>query len=71
LYLATLLNPDRLAGINQGGLPVGGWLQKVFDASARAGVTVADWKTAFDLELGSLADWPPNSRWPSIITTCG
>ena len=69
LYLATLLNPDRLAGINQGGLPVGGWLQKVFDAAARAGVTVDDWKTAFDLELGSLADWPPNSRWPSIIST--
>src|SRR6202045_444977 len=68
-YLATLLNPDRLAGINQGGLPVGGWLQKVFDAAARAGVTVDDWKTAFDLELGSLADWPPNSRWPSIIST--
>ena len=69
LYLATLLNPDRLAGINHGGLPVGGWLQKVFDAAARAGVTVDDWKTAFDLELGSLADWPPNSRWPSIIST--
>ena len=69
LYLATLLNPDRLAGINQGGLPVGGWLQKVFDAATRAGVTVDDWKTAFDLELGSLADWPQNSRWPSIIST--
>src|SRR5438105_3679101 len=39
LYLATLLNPDRLAGINHGGgLPVGSWLQKVFDVTARAGV---------------------------------
>ena len=69
LYLTTLLNPDRLAGINEGGLPVGAWLQKVFDVSARAGVTVDDWKAAFDMELGLLADWPPNSRWPSIITT--
>jgi hypothetical protein len=69
LYLATLLNPDRLAGINQGGLPLGSWLQKVFDAAARAGVTVDDWKTAYDLELGSLADWPQSARWPSIITT--
>src|SRR2546421_35506 len=70
LYLATMLNPDRLAGINQdGGLPVGSWLQKVFDVTARAGVTVDDWKAAFDLELGSLADWPANSRWPSIITS--
>jgi hypothetical protein len=69
LYLATLLNPDRLAGINQGGLPVGSWLQKVFDVTTHAGVTVDDWKRAFDMELGSLADWPQNSRWPSIITT--
>jgi hypothetical protein len=69
LYLATLLNPDRLAGINQGGLPLGSWLQKVFDAGARAGVTVDDWKAAFDLELGSLADWPQSAHWPSIITT--
>ena len=69
LYLATLLNPDRLAGINRGGLPVGGWLQKVFDVTTRAGVTVDDWKAAFDMELGSLADWPPNSRWPANIST--
>lgn len=69
LYLATLLNPDRLAEINQAGLPTGTWLQKVFDAAARAGVTTDDWKAAFDLELGSLADWPQSSRWPSIIAT--
>jgi hypothetical protein len=69
LYLATLLNPDRLAEINQGGLPTGTWLQKVFGAAVRAGVTVDDWKASFDLELGSLADWPQSSRWPSIIAT--
>lgn len=69
LYVATLLNPDRLAGINQGGLPVGAWLQKVFDVTTQAGVTVDDWKAGFDMELGSLADWPPNSRWPSMIST--
>src|SRR6266568_7061942 len=68
LYLATLLNPDRLAGIDQGGLPLGSWLQKVFDTAARAGVTVDDWKAAFDLELGSLAEWPQSGRWPSIVT---
>ena len=69
LYLTTVLNPDRLSRINQGGLPTGAWLEKVFDAAARAGVTVDDWKAAFDLELGSLADWPQDSRWPSIIAT--
>src|SRR5437762_1676915 len=53
LYLATLLNPDRLAGINHGGLPVGGWLQKVFDVTSKAGVTVDDWKAAFDLDRKS------------------
>jgi hypothetical protein len=67
-YLATLLNPDRLAGINQVGLPLASWLQKVFDATARAGVTPDDWKAAFDLELGSLGDWPQTAHWPSIIT---
>lgn len=70
-YLATLLNPDRLAQINQAGLPLGRWLQKVFDATTRAGVTVDDWKAAFDLELGSLADWPQSAHWPSIISTLG
>ena len=69
LYFATLLNPDRLAGLNQAGLPLGGWLQKAFDATARAGVTVDDWKAAFDLELASLVDWPQTAHWPSIITT--
>ena len=69
LYLATLINPDRLSGISQAGLPTGNWLQKVFDAAARAGVTVDDWKAAFDLEIGSLADWRQDSRWPTIIAT--
>jgi len=69
LYLATLLSPSRLAGIDQGGLPLGSWLQKVFDVATRAGVSVDDWKAAFDLELGSLADWPQSARWPSIITS--
>lgn len=69
LYLATLINPERLEGINQAALPTGTWLQKVFNAASHAGVTADDWKAAFDLELGSLADWPQNSRWPSVIAT--
>ena len=69
LYLATLINPERFSGISQASLPTGTWLQKVFDATARAGVTIDDWKSAFDLELGSLAEWAQNSRWPSIIAT--
>ena len=69
LYLATLINPDRLSGLNQGALPAGTWLQKVFDVTARGGVTADDWKAAFDLELGALADWSQNSRWPSAVAT--
>jgi hypothetical protein len=69
LYLAMLINPNRIAGITQVALPSGTWLQKVFNAAGRAGITIDDWKTAFDLELGSLADWPQDSRWPSIVAT--
>ena len=66
-YIATLINPDRVGGLNQVALPTGTWLQKVFDAASRTGVTAEGWKAAFDLELGSLADWSQNARWPSAI----
>jgi hypothetical protein len=70
-YLATLLNIERLAGLNQPNIsaPFTAWLRKAFDAASRNGVTVEDWKAAFELELGSLADWPPGARWPSLILT--
>jgi hypothetical protein len=69
--LATLLNIDRLAGLNQPNVSAlfAGWVHKVFDAASRNGVTAEDWKAAFELELGSLADWPPGARWPSLILT--
>ena len=71
LYLATLLNVEKFAAIHEqsAGTPFEGWLRKVFEASARNGVTVDDWKAAFELELGSLADWSENARWPSLIAT--
>ena len=69
LYLATLINADSIGRMDQAGLSTGAWARKVFDAAARAGVTADDWKAAFDLELGSLADWPQSARWPSIIAT--
>src|SRR5947207_3146345 len=62
LYLAALLNAGTLAGIDQGGLPLGSWLQKVFDVATGAGVSVDDWKAAFHLELGPLAHWPQSAR---------
>jgi hypothetical protein len=69
LYVAMLLNPDRLATINQGTWFLGSWPQKIFDAANRAGITADDWKAAFEPESGTLADWPQNARWPSIIAT--
>jgi hypothetical protein len=69
-YLATLLNVDRLAKLNETGATPGSvWFKKAFDAAARMGLTTDDWKAAFDLELGSLADWPTGGRWPNLIVT--
>jgi hypothetical protein len=70
-YLATLLNPKNFDSLSQaGGIgALGGWFQKFFQATARSGITADDWRAAFELELGSLADWPANARWPSLIAT--
>ncbi len=69
LYLAMLINPDSFGRIDQAGLPRGTWLQKVFGAATRGGVTADDWKAAFELELASRAEWPQTSHWPSIVAT--
>jgi len=70
-YLATVLNLEKFAALNQPGVgaPFAGWLQKLFDAATRNGVTIDDWNAAFELELGSLADWPATARSPSLIAT--
>src|SRR5207248_5027917 len=28
-----------------------------------------DWKAAFGIEFGSLADWPSSAHWPSLLLT--
>jgi len=70
-YLASLLNPEKFDALSQaGGIgALGAWFQKFFQATSRSGITADDWRGAFDLELGSLADWPANARWPSLIAT--
>lgn len=69
LYIVALFNPDRLAGLGQSGtsLPLGSWFQKVFDVASKTGVTVDDWKAAFDLEGSALAEWPDTAHLPSIV----
>jgi hypothetical protein len=71
LFLANLLNFERLGAADQtaGLTPLGGWFRKVYDVSARAGITLDDWKAAFEPEAGSLGDWPENAHWPSLVVT--
>jgi hypothetical protein len=70
-YLVTLVNTRNFEAFGQAAAmgPLGGWLQKFVQVAAKSGITVADWKAAFELELGALADWPANARWPSVIAT--
>jgi hypothetical protein len=68
-YLSMLLNlGDKMETLNQAAA-LGGTVQKIFQAFADSGITADDWKAAFGLELGSLADWPSSAHWPSLLLT--
>ena len=67
LYLAMLLNlGERMDTLNQAAAFAG---TKIFQALSDSGITAADWKAAFGTELGSLAQWPSNAHWPSLLVT--
>jgi hypothetical protein len=66
-YLAMLLNlGERMDTLNQAAAFAG---TKMFQALSDRGITAADWKAAFGIELGSLADWPSSAHWPSLLVT--
>jgi hypothetical protein len=68
-YLSMLLNlGEKMETLNQAAA-FGGPVQKIFQAFADSGITADDWKAAFGLELGSLADWPSSAHWPSLLLT--
>jgi hypothetical protein len=68
-YLAMLLNlGERIETLNQAAT-LGGAVQKVFQDFATSGIAADDWKAAFGLELGALADWPSSAHWPSLLLT--
>jgi hypothetical protein len=68
-YLAMLLNlGEKMETLNQAAT-LGGAVQKVFQDFANSGIAGDDWKAAFGLELGALADWPSSAHWPSLILT--
>jgi len=72
LYLAMLLNlGQKFDAINQatGSAAVGAGWQKALQAFARSGVSADDWKAAFGVELGAVADWPESVRWPGVFVT--
>ena len=71
-YLAMLLNLGRKFDALQhatGGTPVTAGWQKTLQGLAESGVTAEDWRTAFGVELGALADWPGDARWPALFIT--
>lgn len=68
-YLAMLLNlGEKMEALNQIAT-LGGMVQKVFQDLATSGIAAEDWKAAFGLELGALADWPSSAHWPSLLLT--
>ena len=68
-YLSMLLNlGEKVDTLNQAA-GIGGAVQKLFQAFSDSGITADDWKAAFGMELGSLADWPSSAHWPSLLLT--
>jgi hypothetical protein len=68
-YLAILLNlGEKMETLNQAAA-LGGAVQKVFQDLAASGIAADDWKAAFGIELGALADWPSSAHWPSLLLT--
>jgi hypothetical protein len=66
-YLAMLLNlGEKMDTLNQAAAFAG---TKIFQALSDSGITAPDWKAAFGIELGSLADWPSSAHWPSLLVT--
>ncbi|MEP7015746.1 MAG: hypothetical protein ABI925_09920 [Verrucomicrobiota bacterium] len=68
-YLAAMLNVgEKIDAIAQTPA-IGDRIQRLFQTFAESGITADDWKAAFGLELGSLADWPATSSWPTVVAT--
>lgn len=72
IYLAMLLNlGQKFDALNQaaGTATIAAGWQKTVQAFARTGITAEDWKAAFGVELGALAEWPAAARWPWLFAT--
>jgi hypothetical protein len=68
-YLSMLLNlGERIDTLNQAS-GLSGATQKFAQAFFDSGITADDWKAAFGLELGALADWRSSAHWPTLLLT--
>ncbi|PYK10896.1 MAG: hypothetical protein DME65_08605 [Verrucomicrobia bacterium] len=68
-YLALLLNlGEKMETLNHAAT-LSGAVQKAFQDFGVSGIAGEDWKAAFGLELGALADWPASAHWPSLLLT--
>src|SRR5205823_10193201 len=66
-YLSMLLNlGEKIDTLNQVAALAGA---KIFQVLADSGIAADDWRSAFGLELSSLADWPSSAHWPSLLLT--
>ena len=45
------------------------WCRRLSERFQVAGVTMAEWNSAFGPELGVLGDWPNGTQWPALIAT--
>ena len=62
LYLATIINLQRLDWSQMLGTAAAGPAAGQMQALAQAGVTPDDWKAAFGDEVSLIADWPTSAR---------
>ena len=69
LYLATIINLQRLDWSQMLGTAAAGPAAGQMQALAQAGVTPDDWKAAFGDEVSLIADWPTSARIPGVVAT--
>src|SRR5262249_18317161 len=73
LYAASVFDVSKqlgvLAGQNGSPNPLGPLAQKISESLTAAGINAGDWEAAFGSELGLIADWPEQMRWPSAVLT--
>jgi hypothetical protein len=68
-YLAMLLNLGPKIDMISQTSGIGDRIQKLFQTFSDNGITADDWKAGFGPELGTFADWPGNTHWPSLLLT--